>query len=75
MDYKEQKLKDWFEVMEELGAEFGFDIRLINKTQFRLMKEDKTIDVYPLGERFSRIPQNIWGDITDLRTFLTDNFK
>jgi|GEM_PF-4462145 hypothetical protein len=75
MDYKEQKLKEWGEIMEELGCEFSFDIRMINRTQFRLLKEDKTIDIYPLGERFSRIPQNVWGDITDLRQFLTDNFK
>ena len=72
---RELNLKFYIQVIEAHQEEFDYYFRFMCPTQIRISNQEKTIDIYPKGQKFCKIPQNIWGTISDFPEFLKKEFS
>ncbi len=70
----EARLIDWSILIDVEQIALDYEVEQINRTQIRLSKNGKRIDIYPKGMKFCRIPENEWGVIPDLKAFLHEEF-
>jgi hypothetical protein len=64
----------WWQVCEFHSISFEYDLEKVNDSQFRLSKDNKVIDVYPVGFKYHKIHNNQRGELEDIEKFVNENF-
>jgi hypothetical protein len=71
---EELRRQFWLQVAESLAFDFEYDLDIINPAQFRLSKDNKAVDLFPIGMKWHKIHNGKRGNTTTIEKFITDNF-
>lgn len=71
----EMRRSFWCDCAYHKSLDYEYDFEEINPAQFRLSKDNKRIDIFPVGMKFHKIHNDVRGHIGDnLEKFIDENF-
>lgn len=71
----DERRKLWKQVCEFKCSEHECDFEEINPAQYRILKDNKRIDIFPVSRKFHKIHSDVRGYVGDLQDFIDQNFS